>query len=120
MIKVLFFIKNNRIIGYKISGHSEFYKKRNIIKKILKIDEKDYICSAVSAVSYMNVIAFKDVLKKGFVYKEEKKGKVEFFLKDKPDKDSDIILKSFKRTLEYINKEYPDNIEILMEDKNGS
>jgi len=121
MIKVFFFRENKYIKGFEIKGHSNFYK--SLLNKVLLkfgIKRKDYICSAVSAISYMTVIGLSKVLKKDIEYKEENNGHLICKLRKKPDNESENLFKTFLLTLEEIDKKYPNNINIEWRWKYGT
>lgn len=116
MIQVHFFKKDKKIIGFKIEGHSHYYQKLiNKIKKKLfgKVKSKDYICSAVSSVSYMTVLGLHKVLKKRIDYKVNDSGYLECSLKEKADEKSENLFQSFYLALEEIIKEYPGHMTIV-------
>lgn len=126
MIRVVFFPGKKRIEGFAVSGHSRFYQRfLNRLARFLfpRRLPKDYICSAVSAVSYMTVIGLGNVLKKKVRMKENDTGFLECFLEEKPDESSDILFRSMGKTLERIGRDYPGHLEIktaLTEEKNGA
>ncbi|MBU1078119.1 MAG: ribosomal-processing cysteine protease Prp [Spirochaetes bacterium] len=121
MINIYFFYTGNTIKGFKITGHSNLFKKlgyrirKRVFKKI-SFNNKDYICSAVSAVAYMAVIGLAEECRKKVSYKENDSGFLECRLKEKPDKKSSIIFNSLLRTLDKIKDEYPDNLIIHTEE----
>ncbi len=124
MINVFIYNSKNHIEGFKIGGHSGFYKKLGYrIKKIINkklVNNKDYICSAVSAVAYMALIGLTEVSNKKLYYKQNSEGFLECRLKEKPDDRSELLFKSFLKSIKRIDKEYPGHIRINLEEKNGS
>ncbi len=123
MINIYFFYTREKTLkGFKVEGHSNFfrrleYKIKKIIFKKGMVHSRDYICSAVSAVSYMTVIGLADICKKKVSYKVNDTGFMECYLKEKPDKESNIIFKTLLKTLNRIDKEYPGHLIINMEEK---
>ena len=121
MISVFFFKKNNKIIGFKINGHSAFYKQikyklQNLFYKKRKLfNKKDYICSAVSSISYMTIIGLKEIQKKKIDFQINNSGFMECILKEPSDNNSEMVFKMFYTTLKEIDKEYPENITIKID-----
>ena len=68
----------------------------------------------------MTVIGLKKTVKKAFFFKQKGTGFMEVYLQENPDKSSEILFKSLKYALDEINKEYPENLKIITEEKNGS
>ena len=118
MINIYFFKSKKILKGFKIEGHSNLFKgfglkiKGFFLKKSKIINSKDYICSAVSAVSYMAVIGLVKVCKKKVSFKTDKSGLMECCLKGEPDRQSSLMLDTLLKTLKEIDKEYPGNIII--------
>ncbi len=119
MINVVFYTKKDYIIGYKIEGHSDYYKRLSVkIRRFFKgNNEKDVICASVSSAAYMAAVGLKEVLKRTIFYRENSFGFMELYLKDESDKESEIIFRSLKTILEKIEKEYKGNIIIRTEEK---
>ncbi len=123
MINIYFFYtKTKTLKGFEIKGHSHFFKKLGYkIKRFIFnnnfVHSKDYICSAVSAVSYMAVIGLADICKKNISYKVNNTGFMECYLKDRPDKQSNIILKMLLETLRKIDEKYPGHLMINLEEE---
>lgn len=123
MINICFYHTKDKILnGFKIEGHSNFFKKLvlKIKKKIFKNKRnkpKDYICSAVSSVSYMAMIGLREICKKKVSFKVNDTGFMECYLKEKADNESSIILKTLQETLKKIDKEYPGHLIINMEEE---
>lgn len=126
MIRAVFFQEEDKIRGFTITGHSGFYQRilnRTAFFLFRRKAPKDYICSAVSAASYMAVVGLGNVLKKKIRMKENQTGFLECFLAGRPDASSDVLFRSLKKTLELISRDYPGHIEIktaLTEEKNGA
>ncbi len=120
MINIYFFYTGKRIYGFKIDGHSNFFKrlgfriKKSLFKKEI-LHQKDYICSAVASAAYMAVIGLVEVKNKKIVYKQNDTGFLECRLKEKPDNISDILFESLLRILEKIKDKYPGHLTIKME-----
>lgn len=120
MINIYFFYTGKRIYGFRIDGHSSFFKrlgfriKKSLFKKTT-LNQKDYICSAVSSAAYMAVIGLSEVKKKEIFYKQNDTGFLECKLKEKPDNISDVLFESLIKTLEKIKDEYPGHLTIKME-----
>ncbi|MBN1898860.1 MAG: ribosomal-processing cysteine protease Prp [Spirochaetes bacterium] len=113
MIEVTFFRKKKRFSGFEIKGHSHFYDKWvNKMIRAMGIRQKDYICSAVSAVAYMAVIGLKKVGKKKVKYKTGHSGFMLCCLDQDPDSKTDLLFETLRMSLVEIDKEYPGNIRI--------
>jgi len=123
MIDICFFYSQSKIIiGFRIYGHSGLfsrlvYKIKKVLSKDKAINSKDYICSAVSAVSYMTIIGLTEICGKKVIYKINDSGFMECFLKEEPDRNSIILMESLKETLNRIDREYPGHMKFHMEDR---
>lgn len=103
MIDITFYLKKNCIEGFKITGHAGY-------------DEKGYdiVCSAVSVLSQSVVVGFESVLETFPDYKIDDKGFMEFHIPDDKMKidNFNILLRTFKTTLEILAEDYSDYIII--------
>ncbi len=103
MVTVTFYKRRKNIVGFKGEGHSELKRRK---------DQKDYICSAISAVMYMAVIGLGEVLKKKIEYKEGESGFLLCKLKEEGSEETEVIFETLIKTLEKIEREYKGNIKI--------
>ncbi|MDD5065463.1 MAG: ribosomal-processing cysteine protease Prp [bacterium] len=126
MIHADFIYHRQKIIGFKITGHSDLYRgiKGRLRYLFLKsTGQKDYICSAVSAVSYMTVIGLGRIEGRRIEFRTDEAGFMECKLKDKPDGKSELLFRTLLRTLEEMIREYPGHIDISntdTEEKHGA
>jgi uncharacterized protein YsxB (DUF464 family) len=116
MIQVRFFYRKNRIQGFQIQGHSGLFGRvwNRIVRKLSgrRARHKDYICSAVSAVSYMAVIGLSRVLGKKLSYRENSSGFLECSLEQEPEEGTEVLFRSLEESLGQISRDYPGHIRM--------
>lgn len=99
MIKITFIKKNNKIISFEISGHSNLSEYGT-----------DIVCSAVSSTSLMTLNALLEVLKLDVKYKIDDA----YTLCDIGDicnESADAMLLSFFLFIEELAQQYPKNLK---------
>jgi hypothetical protein len=93
-------------VNIKASGHSLFDDKG-----------KDLVCCAVSTLIQSWHISTRELCKAG-VTADKKSGYFE--ARAEKNKDSALLFNSLKLSLSVIANRYPDNIKLIVEDKNGT
>lgn len=108
MIKITFFKNKEFLIGFEISGHSEYAERG-----------RDIVCAAVSSMTQMAVVGLENILKlRTNIRKDEKKG----YLICKISTSGDIlkaqdILNTLKISLEDVAKDYKKYVNMEVKDE---
>ncbi len=102
MINVNFFVKENRICGFEISGHSGMSARGS-----------DILCAAVSSAAYMTANTLTEVLH-GAVKADvnDDDGYMKIMLFDTTEK-TEIILKGFQIHINALAKDYRKNLKVI-------
>ena len=100
MIRVKFFIGNNRLNGFEIKGHAMF-------------DEigKDVVCATVSSAAYMAANTVTDVIGASAQASVDKATMV-LKLNESNDK-CEAVLRGLELHLTELSKQYPQNIKVI-------
>ena len=105
MIKCEFFMENDRITGFSISGHSGYAEAGS-----------DIVCAAVSAVVAMAEATINDVCgAKAKVRVKDEQARITLTLPASCDEEESVqaVLAGMMITLCSMRDDYPDNIEVL-------
>ncbi|MCD7827658.1 MAG: ribosomal-processing cysteine protease Prp [Clostridiales bacterium] len=102
MIDAVFYIRNQKTNGFKISGHSDFSE-----------EGPDIVCAAVSSACYMAVNTVTEILGCG-IEEDVDDGYMKITLKD-ANKNAQDIFDGLKLHLSELSKDYPDFIKISTE-----
>ena len=107
MTQVRFYIDENRLTGFEISGHSGF-----------ALEGSDIVCAAISSAAIMAANTITEVIGDRADI-SEKDGYLSFRLIDSND-TSIKILDGLKLHLTQISEQYPDNIKIIYGGKSNA
>ena len=105
MIKCEFFMENDRITGFSVSGHSGYTEAGS-----------DIVCAAVSAIVTMAEATINDVCgAKAKVRVKEQDARVTLMLPTSCDEEEAVqaVLAGMMLTLISMRDDYPDYIEVL-------
>jgi len=111
MISIVIFRKNQKIVGYRVSGHSGY-------------DEigKDIVCAAVSSITQNPLGGMEDVLGVHPKYIINDDGYLEVDLKDMDsqgkDKEIDVLLETMAVMIKALKDEYPKNLKLVEKEVN--
>ena len=97
MIKAIFYSKDNKIFGFKISGHAEY-----------GCCGKDVVCAGVPALVINTVNSIEEFTEDSVVTEESKDGLVRFKIIGNVSPQSKLLLKSLRLGLCSIYEEYGD------------
>ena len=100
MIKLHFYKKNEKFVGFECSGHSGYAEHG-----------KDIVCSAVSVLAITTVNSI-EKLTDCIVEAETKDGYMKARLISTDNCDAQLILKSMLLGLDMISEQYPNNVVI--------
>lgn len=92
--------QNNNLIGFKVDGHANYSRYGN-----------DIVCAAVSALSINTINSLQTIAHKRVDVWEED-GYLEYQIRGKPSKQSNILLQSVGMGYRSIAEQYPDYIVI--------
>ena len=97
MIKAVFYTKNNKMFGFKISGHAEY-----------GCCGKDVVCAGTSALVINTVNAIEEYSGDSCVCEEHDDGLVKFKVVGNVSPESYLLLKALRLGLISIYEEYGD------------
>jgi len=97
MIRAIFYTRNNKIFGFKISGHAEY-----------GCCGKDVICAGTSALVINTVNAIEELTGDCAVCEESVSGLVKFKVVGKVSNESRVLLRALRLGLCSIYEEYGD------------
>ncbi len=100
MIRVKFFIGNNRLNGFEISGHAMFAQRG-----------KDVVCAAVSSAAYMAANTVTDVIGASAQTSVDEAAMI-LKLNESNDK-CEAVLRGLELHLTELSKQYPQNIKVI-------
>lgn len=101
MINVTFFKSDYELIGFEVSGHSDYSE-----------DGTDIVCAAVSSAAFMTANAITDILnvKANVICSDE--GQIKVMLCVADAKACKVTLQSFKLHISELEKQYKDYISV--------
>ena len=106
MIKCEFFMENDRITGFSVSGHSGYSQAGT-----------DIVCAAVSAIVTMAEATINDICgaKAKVRVREQENARITLTLPASCDEEESVqaVLAGMMITLCSMRDDYPDNIEVL-------
>ena len=105
MIKCEFFMENDRITGFSVSGHSGYAEAGS-----------DIVCAAISAVVTMAEATINDVCgAKAKVRVKDEQARITLTLPSSCDEEEAVqaVLSGMMLTLISLREDYPDYIEVL-------
>ncbi len=101
MITARFYVKDNLVTGFSVSGHAGFAPKGG-----------DIVCASVSSAAYMAVNTITEVV--GVKSKpEESDGFLELLLNEDEANQSQTLLKGFEIHMSGLQAQYPQRIRII-------
>ena len=107
MTQVRFYIDENRLTGFEISGHTGF-----------ALEGSDIVCAAISSAAIMAANTVTEIIgDKAEI--TEKDGYLKFTLADGSDA-STKVLEGLKLHFMQISEQYPDNIKIIYGGKSNA
>ena len=100
MIRVKFFIGNNRLTGFEISGHAMYAESGS-----------DVVCAAVSSAAYMTANTVTEIIgAKAFASVGEAKMRLTV---NEANELTETVLKGFRLHVSELSKQYPENIRVI-------
>lgn len=108
MTKIEIFRKNNNIIGYRASGHSNY-----------DVYGKDIVCSSISSVLQLTLMGLQETLKLKVKFKieENKNSLMEVFILEddikKYEKEISILMDTMYLFIKELQKIYPNFIKLV-------
>ena len=102
MTNIMIYCRDNKYIGFCVSGHSGYAK-----------EGEDIVCAGISALTINCINSIEQLTAEKFhMFQHEDDGIIDYILEEKPGMEAEILLKSLVLGLTDLENEYKDFISL--------